>query len=198
MSEPPRNLYSRSQIASLATLIRERAATLGRSRLVCIDGPAGSGKTTLAVSLERVLTRPGCREVTTLHMDDLYEGWSGLEPNRALEARVLNQVLRPLADGRCARWQRYDWVARQWADWHDLMVPDVLVLEGCGSGAVAYEALMTALVWVEAERDTRVARGLHRDGKSALPHWLLWMESEARHFAANSTRERSDVVLWTG
>ncbi|MGO1280054.1 MAG: AAA family ATPase, partial [Cellulosimicrobium funkei] len=58
--------------------------TASGTRLVVVDGPAGSGKTTLAAQLEAALP------AQVLHMDDLYEGWRGLVPAWArLHAWVL-------------------------------------------------------------------------------------------------------------
>jgi uridine kinase len=167
---------------------------LGTTHLAAVDGPAGSGKTTLAAALREELTRRGLR-VDTMHMDDLYEGWTGLRP--AVEERVLGQLLRPLSEGKAARWQQYDWEAGRFDRWHDLDPPAVLILEGCGSGARAYAPYTNLLVWVEADRDVRIARGVERDGEQVLPHWLAWMDLEDAHFAANETRARADVVLGT-
>jgi uridine kinase len=182
-------------VEQTAALTQARPPTVGRTRLVCVDGPAGSGKTTLAGALERRFGRDRL-SVATLHMDDFYEGWSGLRPE--IETRIVAQVLKPLADEHPARWQRYDWIAEAFAEWRDLPPTDVLILEGCGSGALAYDPYRTVLVWVEADRDTRMQRGMDRDGPAMAAHWEAWMESEERHFAANRTRERADVVLRTG
>jgi hypothetical protein len=72
------------------------------------------------------------------------------------------------------------------------------VLEGCGSGARDYAAFTTLLVWVEADQEERIRRGVARDGEQVLPKWLAWMESEERHFAAHGTRDRADVRVSTG
>ena len=53
-------------------------ARLGPVRLVAIDGPAGSGKTTLAGALSDELVGRGAK-AAVLHLDDLYDGWTGLE-----------------------------------------------------------------------------------------------------------------------
>lgn len=186
-----------TDVAEVVALARGRSPTLGRSRLVCVDGPAGSGKTTLATELESEFLRRGL-VVATLHMDDLYAGWSGLDEADHLQQRVLDQVMLPLAASQPGRWQRYDWHAQRFAEWHHLPPPDLLIIDGCGSGALAYAPYLTVLVWVQAARDTRIARGVDRDGEAVLPQWLRWMDSEERHFVANRTRERADVQLWTG
>ncbi len=178
----------------IVCLVQQAESYLGSTRLIAIDGPAGSGKTTLASQLDGCLKGCGLK-VATLHLDDLYEGWTGL--TRGLETRLLEQVIRPLATGQPARWQRYDWHTGAFTEWTELPSPDVLVLEGCGSGALAYASYTSLLVWVEAKEKERIERGVRRDGPGVLPQWLAWMEQEAAHFATNRTRERAQVHLST-
>jgi uridine kinase len=159
---------------------------LGGVRVIAIDGPAGSGKTTLADAL-------GARGATVVHLDDLYEGWSGLEGS--LWPRLAAQVLEPLRRGRPGRYQRYDWHAGAFAEWVDVPFPDLLVVEGCGSARRAVDPVAVLRVWVEAPADLRLERGLARDGADARAHWLTWMSDEAEHFARERTRERADVRL---
>lgn len=168
----------------VAARVRAASPRLGPVRLVCVDGPAGSGKSTLARRLGDVL------DATVLQVDDLLAGWSDLE---GVWDRVAAQVLEPLAAGRPGRYRRYDWVAADFAEWHDVPVPDVLVLEGCGSARSAVDDVAVLRVWVEAPRDERLARGIARDGEDQRDHWLAWMADEDRHFARERTRERADV-----
>ncbi|MDC7123018.1 (d)CMP kinase [Cellulomonas fimi] len=166
------------------TRARDARPRLGAVTVVCVDGPAGSGKSTLA---RRVGAALGA---AVLHVDDLLEGWDGLE---GVWDRLAAQVLEPLAAGRPGRYRRYDWTAGAFAEWHDVPVPDVLVLDGCGSARTAADAVAAVKVWVEAPRDLRLARGLERDGDAARAHWLAWMVAESEHFARERTRERADV-----
>jgi uridine kinase len=160
---------------------------LGATRLVVVDGPAGSGKTTFAARLAAAAGAP------VVHLDDLYEGWTGLEPG--LWQRLRRDLLDPLSEGRAGRYQRYDWSAGRFAEWHDVPPVPVLVLEGVGSAARCVDALASLRVWVEVPADLRLARGLHRDGPASRPQWVRWMELERGHFAADRTRDRADVVV---
>ena len=128
-------------------------------------------------------------------LDALYDGWTGL--NEELEQRVLGQLLLPLAHGRPARWQEYDWQRGAFDRWHDVARPDVLVLEGCGAGALSYATYTALLVWLEAPPDVRVARAVRRDGVQVLEHWSAWSTLEELHFATNRTRGRADVLVRT-
>jgi uridine kinase len=176
--------------AAVVPLLLSRGPRLGPVRVVAVDGPAGSGKTTLAGAVAERCAAAG-RTAHVIHMDDLYAGWTGLDGD--LWPRLAAQVLEPLRRGRPGRFQRYDWVDGRFAEWVDVPVPDVLVLEGCGSGRRAGARDLDLLVWVEADATTRLARGLERDGADARPHWERWMRDEAAHFAREGTCGRADV-----
>jgi uridine kinase len=172
----------------LLYLARSRPATLGSGRLICVDGPAGSGKTTLASAVAS--RAPG---TTVVHMDDLYDGWEGLPR----VAEQLAELLEPLARGEVGRYRRYDWVAGRYAETLAVAPSDLLVVEGVGSGVERVSRLLTALAWVEAPAGVRLARGLARDGEAMRPHWERWQVAEQALFAQERTRERADLVVDT-
>lgn len=158
--------------------------TLGAGRLICIDGLAGSGKTTLARSLAAATGAP------LIHTDELLAGWRGLPGLGA----TLDDLLRPLAAGRESAWRRWDWHTSSWAESHPITPAPVLVIEGVGSGAAAYDELITTLVWIEADREVRLERWRARDGAVMHWHWEQWLEDEAALHARERTRERADLV----
>ena len=175
----------------LAWMTFERQPTLGSSRLLCVDGRAGSGKTTLGRALHRAASELGTSRL--IHMDDLYEGWSGLGSD--LTTRIASELLGPLRQGRPGRYHRYDWDREQFAEWHTVEPGDIIVVEGVGSGASAYDESITTLVWVEAARELRIKRGIARDGEDVLEKWLVWMDDEDALFARERTHERAGVVV---
>lgn len=172
---------------SIVDELERRTPTLGAGRLLCIDGPAGSGKTTLAAAVaERVVG------AVVIHVDDLFQGWDGLP----YADQQHHRLLRALDQGRLGYWTRWDWHVDRWAETHRVdTAPPLLVLEGVGSGAASHADLHTLLVWVEAPEELRRERGLARDGDDFAPHWERWAADEERLFAREVTRERADLVV---
>nr|WP_183551137.1 4-amino-4-deoxy-L-arabinose transferase [Nocardioides albus] len=164
-----------------------RPATLGPGRLVCIDGPAGSGKTTLAAAVADLTGAP------VIHMDDLFEGWGGL-PGITDQ---LDTILLPLIEGATGSYRRYDWDRAEFAETVTVPPAPLLVIEGVGSGAAAYDDLRTALAWVDAPYETRMRRGIERDGDAFAPHWEAWAAAESELFAREQTAARADIIVTT-
>ncbi|HEU4568360.1 MAG TPA: 4-amino-4-deoxy-L-arabinose transferase [Marmoricola sp.] len=173
-----------SPVRRIAGLASAREPTLGRGRLVCLDGPAGSGKTTLAQALSDELDG-----APVVHLDDLYPGWDGLD---LVDDHVLG-VLEPLAEGRPGRYRRYDWGRGCYAEEHVVDPGPWLVLEGVGAGGTAWSRWTTLLAWVEAPAAERLRRGLARDGEALREHWARWTADERARFAREATRDRADV-----
>lgn len=184
--EPGAPGSSLSAARTILELAHSRRPTLGQTRLVSIDGPAGSGKTTLAASIAAL--DPTAHVV---HMDDLYDGWTGLDN----VARQLSTLVRPLIAGKPGFYRRYDWHRGEFVETVDVEPTPLLVLEGVGSGRAELDTLITVLVWVSAPRSLRRERGLARDGEGMAPQWDGWMKQEDAHFAGQRTEERADVLV---
>ena len=176
-------------VTEVARQVLAAPPRLGTVRLVVVDGPAGSGKTTYAAALAGALG-----DAPVVHMDDLYEGWSGglvADVWRRLE----DQVLAPLRDGHAARYQVYDWVAGAFGEWVDVPRHGALVLEGVGSGARPVDPWAVLRIWVEVATELRLARGFSRDGEAMRDEWLRWADREHAHFTSDGTRDRADVCV---
>ncbi len=165
-----------------------RPPTLGAARLICIDGLTGAGKSTLASEVAALSP-----DLHLVHTDDVLAGWDGL-PGLG---RSIGAFLHPLAVGRPSRWSRWSWYADRWAESRPLSAGGLLLLEGVGSAAAAYDELITTLVWVEADLDARLARSLARDGADQHTWWEKWLVDESELHERDRTRRRADLVYAT-
>ena len=182
----------RGRFAALAESVLARPARLGAVRVVSVDGPAGSGKTTFAGRLARALRAEGTR-VAELHTDDVVDGWNDIV---TFWPRLEKWVLDPLRRGEDGAYRVYDWTAGCFsATWTALPVPEILVLEGVTSGRAAARAELSLGVFVLADPRLRLARGLARDGQELRELWLRWMADEDAHFAMDRTAYHADMVV---
>ena len=179
--------------ADVAAEILARPARLGTVRLVAVDGPTGSGKTTFAGRLAAALRTAGAR-VAVVHTDDLLDGWGDLI---TFWPRLAEWILNPLRRGATGAYRRYDWAGGGGfeARWRPVPVPDVLILEGVSAGRVTIRAELTWLAWVWAPPDLRLDRVLTRDGADIRAELLAWMGAEAEHFAEDRPAEHADVLV---
>ena len=155
--------------------------------LVAIDGQGGAGKSSLAARIKAELP-----DVTTICLDDFGRpgpsGWDHL--------RFIDQVLDPVLHGRQGRYQRWDWVTDSPAEWHDVPVGGVLVVEGVYASRDEIGHPWDLTVWVEAPFEVRLARGVTRDGEEMRTQWTeVWMPAEDAYVVAQRPHRRADVVI---
>lgn len=171
-----------------------RGTDLAGPVIIGLDGRSGSGKTARAHELAHLISRAG-QVVATVHLDDLYPGWSGLAA--ALPA-VCEQVIVPLRSGRAARYRTWDWEKEAPGADRDVPACDVLIVEGVGTIASPCADLLDLRIWLEAPTTARRHRALERDGDVFRPHWDSWADQEDELLAPwTSHRPPADVVVDT-
>ena len=171
--------------------VRRSPPRAGSTRVIAIDGLSGAGKSSLSQSLSCDLGAP------IVHLDELYEGWGGLEE---VGTPLREWVIDRLIAGRNPRWQPWDWDSGVRSE-HWLQVPrgPYLVIEGCGAGDVTIAASTSFLVWVQApptELDDRLQA--RHDWPWYQPNLRRWRAQEARTHARNDTRARADAIVFNG
>lgn len=158
-----------------------------RPFLLCVDGLAGSGKSTVAAEVAADFDGTS----TVVHTDDLCPGWGGLPQVPA----ILTDLVEALASGRAGSYPRYDWIAGRVAE--DVVVEpaDLVILEGVGAGCRALRSWRTALVWLECPVEVRRTRALARDGATFAPYWDAWADAERVYLTTEADRDRADLIL---
>ncbi|KQY58710.1 hypothetical protein ASD11_03410 [Aeromicrobium sp. Root495] len=165
-------------------LLASRPAVCGRTQVVAVDGPSGSGKSVLAADLAQ---RTGA---TLLRVDELVPGWHGLE---RVPGILVHDVLEPLSVGEVARPARWSWVRDRPSKPMAIEPPPVLVLDGCGSGSRVVRPFLSVLVWLDGPESLRRERAMSRDGEAYEPWWDVWAAQERRLFPAEGTAGAADV-----
>jgi uridine kinase len=179
--------------ADLAAEVLRRPARLGQTRLVCVDGPSGAGKTAFADRLAEALAAAVGAAVPVVHTDDLLDGW---DDQFDFWQRLEEQVLAPVRSGGPGRYRAYDWRQRRFGDrWHPVPAGPVLVVEGVSAARARIRPEATLTVFVTAPAALRLDRALARDGEALRPYLEAWRRREERHFAADATAQGADLVV---
>lgn len=172
--------------AALLDLCKE-----SKKSIIAIDGPAGAGKTTLASNLSASIPA----RTLIIHMDDLYNGWE-----RALSSD-LSESLISIADAYISQreitYASYDWANSKFSEPISHPSPDLLILEGVGSGQRAIREKLGALIWLEIPVHQGVERVLARDGESFRENIEKWVIQQEQHFTVEDTKKAADFILTT-
>ena len=156
-------------------------------RIIGVDGPQGSGKSTLGA---RIATRIGA---PLIQMDD-FVSWADLV---GWWPRFEAQVLHPLVSGNAAHYQVRDWDNDEFGSslngWKTVTWSPAVVLEGLTCTRAAAADRLAYRIWIEAPDEVRLRRGLQRDGETHRQLWLDSMSTERQFFTDDATPARADL-----
>ena len=173
----------------ILSAISEISAHKTEPILIAIDGPAGSGKTSLANQLSNKLN-----SATTIHMDDLYNGWDdALTPT--LTRHLEEWILDPLTQQATVKYQKFDWTSSEYGSPIEVRDIELLILEGVGAAQEIIRQKADLTIWIEVGPQIGLARVLNRDGDQLLPYMLKWQERERAHFLKDQTKENCQIFI---
>lgn len=165
--------------------------------IVAISGFCGSGKSTLTAKLQERLEGathiPGDAFMVdrlNLRTDD----WSTID-----RARIIEQVIKPVRNGKSIKYQVYDWDKNVAEEWRVIPHPKILLLEGIGTIHPDIIPYLDYIVWVERSQEEAVAQGIRRDHEERGDnHDDLWHEflipNDREYFAKHQPREKADFI----
>lgn len=160
-------------------------------QIIAIDGPAGAGKTTLAKKLQNAFSD---KNVHVIHMDDLYDGWENALTNNL--SRILEQsIAKPVSDGKSYEYRKYDWLAQRYGELKRYPHPQLLILEGVGSGQRSVRKYLDQLIWIDIESEVGLKRVLVRDGDYIESNMRIWQMRESEHFRQENTRDCATIRI---
>jgi uridine kinase len=188
--------------AAVAALVARSAPSAGEVRVVCVDGPAGAGKTTLAEALVCELA-PSVGWVPVVHGDEVYEGWPvvvGADDRVAAFAQLADRLdawlIGPWSRGEPGSHPVWDWYAGACGPRRVVAPAPVVILEGVALASAPLRTRASVSIWVDTRGD-RLGRVLARDGEQVRDEMLDWQRDERRWFELDSTRAGCTVRLTT-
>ena len=176
------------QLPELKQLLPKLVAKCGECIVITIDGPAGSGKTTLAKELSSALD-----SCYTIHMDDLYEGWdSTLTPNLT---KKLQRILEYVKMESRIQFVPFDWLESNFSPQVELPTPKYLIIEGVGSGQSAIRDFISLSLWIEVLPDIGLEQVIKRDGPAVAQFMPAFIVAQNAHFEKEATKKSADYHL---
>ncbi len=181
------------ELSNIKSAIETSVAGCGETKLVTIDGPAGSGKTTLAKELS-ISMSDASGPMSVVHLDELYEGW-----NDALGQKLFNRIeawiLAPIRNGLNPKFLQYDWHQGTYASWAELPITPIFIIEGVGSGHSALREYVSQAIWVEADDDLLLDRVVKRDGEVVRDEMLIWKAREQDYFESQNAKGSAHIHM---
>jgi uridine kinase len=178
-----------SNLSELVDKVNESSKKCGQTKIIVIDGPAGSGKTTLAKSLSGLL-----ENCPIIHMDEIYEGWeNALSPKTSQD--LVEWIINPLLENNSIEYIKYDWNLEQRIEKVVINNSKIIIIEGVGSSSFEIFKHASLKLWIEVNKETGINRVLTRDGLQIQEQMKTWQSQESKFFIENNSKENSDIWI---
>lgn len=175
----------------------ELLKTDGRPFLIAIDGPCGSGKTTLADFLQKQLS------CSLFHMDDFF-----LKPHQRTEERLSEpggnvdyerfkkEVLDHITEEAGITYQPFCCHEQKLMDAVTVPYNDIILVEGSYSHHPYFKDVYDIKIFLEISPEEQKRRIISRDGEAVWPMFEnKWIPMENRYFETFGIKEKADLRL---
>jgi uridine kinase len=125
-------------------------------------------------------------------MDDLYNGWD------CALSEDLTKTLLEIIGGFFAgeiSFLKFDWKENRFRETITHPSPELLILEGVGSGQAAIRPSVTSSIWIEADPDVAFGRVISRDGEEIRPFMEKWRILQELHFQREKTKSAAQFLI---
>lgn len=165
--------------------------------LITIDGPCGSGKTTLAEALCQVLHAP------CVHTDDFYIPHAQKTPERLAipggnedVERLCQEFLLPWLEKGRAEYRPYNPFEDRLMDPVTVADAPIVVIEGSYSQLPQISHHADVRVWLAVSRETQLRRILNRNGPQRLTMFLIkWIPLEEQYHQAYQLPSEGSIII---
>lgn len=152
--------------------------------MVAVDGGSAAGKSTMAGRLARTLG------ASVVHTDDIawhhsfFDWWPLL----------VDGVLEALAAGQQIAFRPPAWDQRGRSGAVVAEPASAVVVEGVGAARRELSPWLDFAIWVDADRQLALERGLERPGEDPA-FWREWEVAEEEHLDGDRPWERADLIV---
>ena len=176
-------------IIKLIELVKVSEKFCGKAKLICIDGPAGSGKTTLATNIQKLLDKS-----FVIHMDEIYDGWENAL-NKNLVLNIQAWIISSMKNNQPIKYKKYDWY--QGLRKESVFINDYkfIILEGVGAASLGIREESSLSLWIEGREEILLKRVLDRDGEHIKDEMLHWQSKEREYFLEHNTKNQCDFWI---
>ena len=186
----------KSDLEAICAAVAEMTAR-GEKVALAIDGPAASGKTTLAAALSARFCAP------IVHMDDFFLRPEQRTPERCAEAggnvdweRFLAEIAPNIKNHGAFSYRRFDCEKMALGESVGIPENDVVSVEGSYSCHVNLIYLYDFKVFLKISKSEQRRRILERNGEDGLLAFEeKWIPLEMQYFDAQKTEQKCDFVI---
>ena len=164
--------------------------------IISIDGPCGSGKSTIAEELRR---ETNCN---VLHMDDFYlpfadrdKNWMNIIAGHMDFNRLIEKVLKPYKEDRKTEYISYDCHSDKYLKEIEIDLTKPLILEGSYSSYPKLKEFVDYKVFIDIDSELQIERLTKRNPKVVDKFISMWIPFENNYFETLKIKELSDLVI---
>ncbi len=185
------------RIIRLLPVLKLAAACESRPCVIALDGPAASGKTTMAEQLQAILG------ADVIHMDDFFLPLPLRTPERLAEAggnvhyeRFREEVLPCLRQPEGFSYTRFDCSVMDYNGERTVGGAPYRIVEGSYSHHPVFGDYADVTVFSHISTEEQMARILRRNGPVMAQRFRdVWVPMEEAYFAAHGIRDQADVCV---
>ncbi|MBR3018094.1 MAG: hypothetical protein IKH57_13640 [Clostridia bacterium] len=166
-------------------------------KLITIDGPCASGKTTFAEKLSLLLHAP------VIHTDDFVIPHQQKTPARLSipggncdAERLVAEVLKPWKEGQPVRFRRYDCRKGRLLPGEELPDTQLLILEGSYCNLPVIRKYADVRLFLDTPENVRMERLRVRESEESLQRFFeMWIPLEKAYFTAYGLPDEGCVCI---
>ena len=164
--------------------------------IISIDGPCGSGKTTIASEIENEFG------YNILHMDDFYlpfyerdKNWMNIVAGHMDFERLISNVIVPYKNKCKTKYISYDCHSDKFMQEISIDLNKVLIIEGSYSSHPKLNKYIDKKIFIDIDSKKQIERLGKRNPDTVDRFISMWVSFENKYFDSLKLRESCDIYI---